>query len=174
MSTWQGSEHEQKAKAEGWNIFKTIGHRDADGFVRDWQIQILGDGEGHECSPSPIAEHVVSDDAARRLVRAGAEHGVTHHVAAMSFLAAESPVEHAEILACAASPATAVELAIHLRAAYDLLNAAGGKALALAMTGPKHPNFDDLLMGIQQGAQTISQPIARALGPYSPPSTQWR
>lgn len=62
--------------------------------------------------------------------------------------------------------ASAEELAIHLRAAYDLLQKAGGTALGLAMSGSNHPDPDGALMEIQALVQEISDPIREVLLPF--------
>ncbi len=42
-----------------------------------------------------------------------------------------------------------------LQEAQELISRAGGEMLALAMSGPKHPNFDGLCMGVFERAQNF-------------------
>lgn len=61
---------------------------------------------------------------------------------------------------------TAEELAILLRAAYDLLQRAGGTALGIAISGSSHPNPDGALMDIQASVQELSPALENALVPF--------
>jgi hypothetical protein len=61
---------------------------------------------------------------------------------------------------------TAEELAVHLRAAYDLLQRAGGTALGIAISGSDHPNPDGALMNIQASVQELSPALEKALIPF--------
>jgi hypothetical protein len=62
---------------------------------------------------------------------------------------------------------TAEEMAVHLRAAFDLLQSAGGTALGLAISGSNHPDPDAALMGIQEAVQEISPGLVQVLQPFN-------
>ena len=68
---------------------------------------------------------------------------------------------------------SAAELAQLLRAAYDLLQNAGGTALGLAISGSNHPDPDSALMGIQASVQELSPSLREALLPFNTEASKY-